>query len=96
MKEEEFDGFTDEEVEKILKEALTLKLKEKRKVPNKVQLNQALVGTMSEFLTCFRLMGYDLNGDPVNLMYCKEKMEKSALDNLFMDAMTKFMSSRLD
>lgn len=96
MKEDEFEGFTDEEVEKILKEALTAKIKEKRKVPNKVQLNQALVGTMSEFLTCFKLMGYDLNGDPVNLTYCKEKMEKSALDNLFMEAISKFMGDRLN
>ncbi len=93
--EEEFESFSDEEITKILKEALTLKIKEKRKIPDKVQLNKALIGTMGEFLACFKLMGYDLDGNPVNITCYKEKIEKAALDNLFMEQVSKFMGDRL-
>jgi hypothetical protein len=97
MKEEDaFEEFSDEEITNILKEALTTKIKEKRKLPNKVQLNKALVGTVGEFLSCFKLMGYDLDGNPVNLTVYKEKIEKSALDNLFMESIGKFMESRMN
>lgn len=85
-----FDEFSDDEITNILKEALTVKIKEKRKVPNKIQLNKALIGTMGEFLSCFKLIGYDLDGNPVNLTVYKEKIEKSALDNLFMEQISKF------
>lgn len=95
MKEEDaFEEFSDEEITNILKEALTVKIKEKKKIPNKVQLNKALVGTVGEFLSCFKLMGYDLDGNPVNLTVYKEKIEKSALDNLFMESINKFLSDR--
>lgn len=97
MKEEDaFEEFSDEEITNILKEALTVKIKEKKKIPNKVQLNKALVGTVGEFLSCFKLMGYDLDGNPVNLTVYKEKIEKSALDNLFMQQMSVFMESRMN
>ena len=97
MKDEEpFEEFSDEEITHILKEALTLKIKEKRKVPNKVQLNKALIGTMGEFLSCFKLMGYDLDGNPVNLTVYKEKIEKSALDNLFLEQISSFMEKRIN
>jgi hypothetical protein len=87
-----FAEFSDDEITNILKEALTVKIKEKRKIPNKIQLNKALIGTMGEFLSCFKLMGYDLDGNPVNLTVYKEKIEKSALDNLFMEQISKFCS----
>lgn len=93
MKEDEaFEEFSDEEITNILKEALTVKIREKRKLPNKVQLNKALIGTLGEFLSCFRLIGYDLDGNPINLTCYKEKIEKSALDNLFMEQVAKFCS----
>ena len=85
--------FSDEEVENILKEALTVKIREKRKVPTKIQLNRALVDTLGEFLTCYKIIGYDFNGDPVNLTIYKEKIEKSALDNAFMEEVAKFYSN---
>jgi hypothetical protein len=88
--------FDDEEITKILKEALTTRLKEKKKIPNKVQVNKAMISTLGEFLTCFKLMGYDLDGNPINLTVYKEKIEKSALDNLFMEQIQTFMSSRME
>ena len=97
--DEEFEDsdklLNDEELQKFLKEALTSKLKEKKKVPKKVELNKALITTLTEFLTCFKIIGYDYNGDPVNLTVYKEKMEKSALDNQFMEEISDFMSKKM-
>lgn len=89
------EDYTDEEVTNILREALKVRLKEKRKLPNKVQINKALIGTIGEFLTCFTLMGYDLDGNPINITAYKEKMEKAALDNLFMERVSVFMSDKM-
>ena len=89
-----FQEFSDEEIKNILKEALTLQIKEKRKVPKKNELNNALIGTIGEFLSCFKLIGYDLEGNPINMTVYKEKMEKSALDNAFMEELGRIISNR--
>lgn len=94
--EPDFREFSDDEIKNILKEALSLQLKDKRKVPKKNQLNNALIGTIGEFLTCFKLIGYDLDGNPINMTVYKEKMEKSALDNAFMEEIGRFMSNRMN
>jgi hypothetical protein len=97
MKDEEIpEEFTDEEITNILREALTTRLKEKRKVPSKVQINKAMISTLGEFLTCFKLLGYDLDGNPINMTIYKEKMEKAALDDLFMQSVSKFMNERME
>lgn len=93
---EESPDFSDDEVTNILKEALKVKLEEKRKLPKKVELNKALISTIGEFLTCFRLIGYDLDGNPVNLTVYREKIEKSALDNAFVEEIGKFMATRIN
>lgn len=90
------EDFSDDEITKILKEALASKIREKRQMPNKVRLNRALIGTLGEFLTCFKLIGYDLDGNPVELTCYKEAIEKSALDNLFMENISKYMGSKME
>lgn len=91
----EFKEFSDEDVKNILKDALSLKLKEKRKIPKRNQLNNALIATISEFMTCFKLIGYDLDGNPVNMTIYNEKIEKSALDNAFTEEVGKFLNTRI-
>tara|TARA_B110000495_G_C22784434_1_gene458671 strand:+ start:496 stop:783 length:288 start_codon:yes stop_codon:yes gene_type:complete len=93
--DEEFGEFKDEEIEAILREALKSKLEDKRKVPRRNQLNQALITTLGEFLTCWKVMGYDYDGNPVNMTIYKEKVQKSALDNQFMEEVSKFMGSKM-
>ena len=93
---EESSDFSDDEVTDILREALKVKLGEKRKLPKKVQINRALISTISEFLKCFKLIGYDLDGNPVVLTIYNEKIEKSALDNAFLEQIGKFMESRIN
>lgn len=90
-----FQEFSDEEIKNILKEALTFQIREKRKIPKRNELNKALIDTLGEFLTCYKIIGYDYDGNPVNMTIFKEKLEKSALDNAFMEEIGKFMASRM-
>jgi hypothetical protein len=91
----DFRDFTDDQIKDILKEALSIQIKDKKNIPKRNQLNNALVGTLGEFLTCFKLIGYDLDGNPINMTVYKEKMEKSALDNAFAVEIGKFMSDKM-
>lgn len=88
--------FSDDDIKNILKEALSLQIKEKRKIPKRNELNNALICTLGEFLSCFKLIGYDLDGNPVNVTVYREKIEKSALDNAFMTEIGRFMNSRME
>lgn len=87
-------SFSEDEIESIIREALKVEIAEKRKIPTKVQLNRALVGTIGEFLSCFKLMGFDLDGNPLSLTVYKEKMQKSALDNMFLEEVGRFVASK--
>ena len=91
----EYKEFSDDDIKNILKDALSFQIKERRKIPKKNELNNALIGTIGEFLTCFKLIGYDLDGNPVNMTIYKEKMQKSALYNAFMAEVGKFMSGKM-
>lgn len=96
--------FSDSEVEKILREALTEKLradKKKRKIPKsledkeeipyKTRANNALISSIAEFLSCYTLIGYNLDGEPITLNIYANPMQKSALDNAFIEMFYKKM-----
>lgn len=87
--------FSDEDITNILREALKVKLEEKRKLPNKVQVGRALISTIGEFMTCFKLIGFDLDGNPINITAYKEKIQKAAIDAAFMEEISRFMSKRM-
>jgi len=91
---EEYQEFEDEQIKQILREALKVKIEEKRKLPRKNQLNLALSNTIMEFLNCYKLMGYDMDGNPISMTIYNDEMQKSALDNLFMVEIGKFMAKR--
>lgn len=92
----EYKEFNDDDIKNILKEALAFQLKEKRKIPKKHELNKALIGMLGEFLLCYKIIGYDLDGNPVNMTIFKEKMEKAALDNAFMEEFGKYVGGGRD
>ncbi len=95
--EEGKDELSEDDVRNILKEALKMRVKDpNQKKPSKVQVNSALKAVASEFLTCFRIMGFDIDGNPVSMTIMHNKMEQSALDSLFMSEFGKFMSSRVN
>ena len=94
MEPEEIQGFNDEEIKTILREALKVKIDERRQLPRRNQLNVALSNTLCEFMSCYRLIGFDLDGNPLSLMLYNTKMEKSALDDQFVGEINKFISSK--
>jgi hypothetical protein len=76
-----------------LRESLKVKLKEQRKLPSKVQVNNALKGSIAEFMSCFILIGFDLDGTPIAMTIYNNKMEKAALDNVFIQKFGEYMGS---
>lgn len=86
--------FSDADIAKVLRDALKVKIENKKKTPTRVMLNRALVSTISEFLGCFKLIGYDLDGNPLSMTIYNNKLQKSALDNAFVEEIQVFMDSK--
>jgi len=89
------DENVDDDIKKILIDSIKMKIRDTRTKPSKVRTNQAIVSSLSEFLVCFKLIGYDIDGNPVNLTVTHTKMDKSALDNAFVEEITQFMTDRM-
>jgi hypothetical protein len=85
--------FVDEKVIEILRESLKHKLKKERKY-NKKGVNGALKSTLQEFLTCAKLLGYDLDGNVVEITFHGNSMEDAALQNLFVQKFGEFMHTK--
>ena len=94
MKENESD-YTEDDIKQLLIDSLKQKLKDDRKKPSRVKINQAIISTLGEFLTCFMLIGYDLDGNYVNLTINKTALDKSALEQSFMKEFGKFMNDSM-
>lgn len=84
--------YDDEDIKKLLIDSLKVKLRDERNKPNRVKLNQAIISSLGEFLACFKLIGYDIDGNSVNLTISKTAMDKSALEQSFIKEFTKFMN----
>ena len=91
MKEDESE-YSDDDIKKLLIDSLKIKLKDDRVKPTKVKLNQAIISTLGEFLTCFRLIGYDIDGNYVNLTVSKNEISKSALERSLIKEFSKFIN----
>lgn len=48
---------------------------------------------LSEFLPCYRIMGFDIHGNEINIESHQNSMEKGALDNMFVSEFSKLMSN---
>jgi hypothetical protein len=94
MNENESD-YTEDDIKQLLIDSLKQKLKDDRKKPSRVKINQAIISTLGEFLTCFKLIGYDLDGNYVNLTINKTALDKSALEQSFMKEFGKFMNDSM-
>ena len=84
----------DQELEIILRDALKLKLKDSKKIPSRQKLNGALTATISEFLTCYKLIGFDLEGNPIKITIANNTLEKAAIANAFMEEISKFINDK--
>lgn len=94
MNENDSD-YTEEDIKQLLIDSLKHKLKDDRKKPSRVKINQAIVSSLGEFLTCFKLIGYDLDGNYVHLTVNKTPLDKSALEQSFMKEFGKFMNDSM-
>ncbi len=74
--------FSEDDIRDLIKDALKNNFDNKKKYNKKIQLENALVSTLKEFLANFIVIGYDLNGKPLILKYAKTQMEKDALSSL--------------
>ena len=87
--------FVDEKVLEILRESLKQKLKRDRKGSKSV-IKNALKATMQEFLTCGKLIGYDLDGNVVEISFHSNKLEDNAMQNLFIQKFGEFMANKMN
>ena len=86
----------EEEVLEILRQAL---IEEKEKTregrdTNKEDLNETLDAILKEFVGCYRLFGYDFDGNIVDISHISTPMENSAMNNLFVHKFGEFMAER--
>lgn len=86
--------YSDEDVKKILKNSLRSKLKaENTQLPNRKEVYKALSSYMSEFMACYKLIGYDLEGHPVKMKFYSNKLEEDALTHAFLEDFGEFISN---
>jgi len=74
--------FSEDDIRDLIKDALKNNFDNKKKYNKQIQLENALVSTLKEFLANFIVIGCDLNGKPLILKYAKTQMEKDALSSL--------------
>jgi hypothetical protein len=58
--------------------------------------SKALISTISEFLDCFVILGYDQESDPVVITYGPTSKDNDALRNLYIKFLPQFMQSQDD
>lgn len=73
----------DESLKRVIREALKIKLRETKVNKQKVDLANALISTISEFLESYIVMGYDIDGNPVVIRSAKTIQEREALMSMF-------------
>ena len=74
--------FSEDDIRDLIKDALKNNFENKKKYNKQIQLENALLSTLKEFLANFIVLGYDLNGKPILLKFAKTQMEKDALSSL--------------
>jgi len=89
---EDIDGVDEEVFQEMLVEALRNVSKEKKYTRN---CKIALSSTVEEFISSFILIGFDFNGDPVEIIKAKSAMETDALGMSLQKLVTKYFSRQL-
>ena len=89
-KSEEFDPKADADVKDITQKALNSILQEqlRNKVERKKHLD-ALACTIEEFLSSYILLGYSVDGEPINIISAHNQQEADSLTTL----MNKFINN---
>jgi hypothetical protein len=74
----------DNDIRDLISEILSNKLKEVKKNKSVDDIHGALVSTISEFLDCFMLLGYNSEGAPIALTKSNTPIHADALHSLLM------------
>lgn len=86
--------FQDEEIANILRDALKMRINDSSNIPKKNKLNIVLSNSICEFMSCYRLLGFDMDGNPVNMIIYHSPIEKAALEAQFLDEISKYMMTK--
>lgn len=89
---EGIDGVDEDAFQEMLVEALRNVSKEKKYNRN---CKIALSSTVEEFISSFILIGFDFNGDPVEIIKSKSSLETDALGMSLQKFVTKYFSRQL-
>lgn len=73
-----------EDIKDLISELLAARTKEVKKNRRTEDVNASLVTTISEFLNCFIIMGYNDEGTPVAITKSNNQLESDALHSLLM------------
>lgn len=73
-----------EDIRELINDILSVRTQELKKQKLVKDSNNALVTTISEFLNCFMLIGYDDQGTPIAITKSTSQVESDALHTLLM------------
>jgi hypothetical protein len=89
---EDIDGVDEDAFQEMLVEALRNVSREKKYNRN---CKIALSSTVEEFISSFIIIGFDFNGDPVEIIKAKSALETDALGMSLQKFVTKYFSRQL-
>ena len=94
MDENNQSNFTDDEIISLLKESLREKL-EPKKYKNKAQLKDSLCVSMQEFMSSFKVVGYDVDGNLVSFTYAPNDVSKHAIIHAYLDEFARLVGNKM-
>jgi len=83
-------------IKALIQAALRENIDKQKHIRESEDNSKALVSTVSEFLDCFLVIGYDQEGDPIIASYAPTSKDGDALRNLYVKFLPQFMNSADD
>jgi hypothetical protein len=83
-------------IRSLIQAVLGEKVEAQKHIRESEDNSRALISTISEFLDCFVLLGYDQEGDPMIISYGPTSKDGDALRNLYLKFLPQFMHSQDD
>ena len=91
----ESDDFSeDDKLKELIREALSMQIETQKYKRAQKNLDSALTGVISEFLSSYIVMGFDFNGNPHTLKVAPTTQHNEALISLLMRVFSKEIRSR--
>jgi len=92
-KNETTTSFEKEQIKQLIEDALKEKIVEvNRKRNQQIDVDNALINSINEFLDCFIILGFDLHGNPHTMSYAKNMKDASSLVSLLLKFVPAYMA----